>query len=107
MVISPQYKIPFIISEVISVKREKTRSRMLVEAIALARVGHFLLKPTPKKKFFVVAIYVNANMVATRYIVMQTESHDAGDNDKPVCVHGIVVMGYLWKWTGVHPSDRL
>ena len=35
---------------------------------------------------------------------MQTESHDTGyNNDKPVCVHGLVVMRYLWKWTGVHP----
>ena len=63
MVISPQYKI--IISEVISDKTEKDRFRMLVEAIALARVGHFLLQSTSKKMFFVVAIYVNAEMVAS------------------------------------------
>lgn len=65
---------------------------MLIEAIVLARVGHFLLQPTSKKKFFVVAIYVDASMVATRYIVMQTKGHDTGDNDKSVCVYGIVMM---------------
>jgi hypothetical protein len=105
MVVSPQCKIPFIISEVISDKTEKDRFRMLVEAIALARVGHFLLQPTSKKTFFVVAIYVNAKMVVTRYIVIQTEGRDTGE--KPVCVFTIVVMCYLWKWTGLHPSEKL
>ena len=57
---------------------------MLVEAIALARVGHFLLQSTSQKRFFVVAIYVNAEMVASRYVVMQTEGHDTGGNHKPV-----------------------
>ena len=91
MVVSPQCKIPFIISEVISDKTEKDRYRMLVEAIALARVGHFLLQPTSKKIFFVVAIYVNAKMVVTRYIVIQTEGRDTGDNDKPVCVFMVLL----------------
>ena len=65
MVISPQYEISFIISEVISDKTEKDRFRMLVEVIALARVEHSLLQSTSKKMFFVVAIYVNAEMVAS------------------------------------------
>ncbi|KAN0081581.1 hypothetical protein V8E55_009205, partial [Tylopilus felleus] len=77
MVISPQFRIPFIISEVISNKTQNDRWRMLVEAIPLARAGQFLLKPTSKKTFFVVAIYVTANLVASRYIVMPTEDGDA------------------------------
>ena len=75
MVLSPEYKIPFIISEVISDKTEKGRFRMLVEEIALARAGHFLLQSTSRRRFFVVAIYVNAEIVAFRYIAMQTEGH--------------------------------
>ncbi|KAN0081576.1 hypothetical protein V8E55_009200 [Tylopilus felleus] len=99
MVISPQFRIPFIISEVISNKKQNDRWRMLVEAIPLARAGQFLLKPTSKKTFFVVAIYVTADLVASRYIVMPTEGGDAKkkgntekkDNTKkevnPVSIH--------------------
>ncbi|KAN0081577.1 hypothetical protein V8E55_009201 [Tylopilus felleus] len=99
MVISPQFRIPFIISEVISNKTQNDRWRMLVEAIPLARAGQFLLKPTSKKTFFVVAIYVTADLIASRYIVMPTEDGNAKkkgntekkDNTKqevdPVSIH--------------------
>jgi len=83
MVFSPKFEIPFVISEVVSDKGEADRCRMLVEAIALARAGQFLLQSGSKKRFFVVAIYVDADMVASRYIVMQTEDGNAGHNDKP------------------------
>ena len=55
---------------------------MLVQAIAVARAGQYLLKSTSKKRFFVVAIYVNADMVASRYIVMQT--NPGNEEQKPV-----------------------
>ena len=96
MVVSPQFEIPFVISEVISDKKED-RCKMLVEAIALARAGRFLLRSGSKKRFFVVAIYVDAGMVASRYIVMQTEGGNTAQDNKPVSVHTIVVMSYSRK----------
>ncbi|KAN0081523.1 hypothetical protein V8E55_009147 [Tylopilus felleus] len=89
MVISPQFRIPFVISEVISDETENSRYRMLIEATVLARAGRFLLQCNSEKRFFVVAIYVNANMVASRYIVMDTggggpENEEAS---KPVSIH--------------------
>jgi hypothetical protein len=84
MVVSPQFQIPFVICEVISDKHERDRSRMLVQAVALARTGQFLLRPASTKKFFVVAIYVDANMVASRYIVMEVGDGDACNDLKPV-----------------------
>ena len=90
MVVSRNFQIPFVISEVISQKNESDRFRMLVEAIALARTGQYLLKSNSKRKFFAVAIYVDARMVVSRYIVMQT-----GDSEKkPVSVNDIVVLSY-------------
>ncbi|KAN0081506.1 Protein kinase-like domain containing protein [Tylopilus felleus] len=89
MVISPQFRIPFVISEVISDETENSRYRMLIEATVLARAGRFLFQCNSEKRFFVVAIYVNANMVASRYIVMDTggggpENEEAS---KPVSIH--------------------
>ena len=96
MVISPQFRIPFVISEVISDETENSRYRMLIEATVLARAGRFLLQCNSEKRFFVVAIYVNANMVASRYIVMDTggggpENEEAS---KPVSVHSLVILSY-------------
>ena len=90
MVISPQFQIPFVICEVISDRLERDRSRMLVQAVALARTGQFLLRPNSTKKFFVVAIYVDANMVASRYIVMEAGDGDACNDRKPVSDHDCV-----------------
>ncbi|KAH0834610.1 hypothetical protein J3R83DRAFT_10065, partial [Lanmaoa asiatica] len=87
MVISLQFLIPFVICEVISDGRQSDRSRMLVQATALVRTGQFLLRSTSRKKFFVVAIYVDANMVASRYIVMQTEGGDSESDHRPVSIH--------------------
>ena len=104
MVVSRDFKIPFVISEVIAQKNESDRFRMLVEAIALARTGQYLLKSNSKRKFFVVAIYVDARMVASRYVVMQTSHGDL--ENKSVSVHNIVVFSYSRKSTGVHSSER-
>ena len=118
MVISPRFHIPFIISEVISNKTESDRWRMLVEAIPLARAGQFLLKPTSKKTFFVVAIYVTADLVASRYIVMSTRDGNAKkksnaekkDNMKkevdPVSIDSAIIPSYSWKCAGVYSSER-
>ena len=107
MVVAPRYEIPFVISEVISDKGEVDRCRMLVEATALARAGRFLLRSGSKKRFFVVAIYVDAGMVASRYIVMQTEGSNTAQDNKPVSVHTAVVMSYSRKCPGVHSSEKL
>ncbi|KAI5993417.1 hypothetical protein EDC04DRAFT_1270973 [Pisolithus marmoratus] len=79
MVSSQGHLIPFFVSEVISMKSEDDRFRMLLQAIAAARAGKILLKKTAERKFFVVAVYLNKNMIASRYIVMQTGQ----DNDEP------------------------
>ncbi|KAG8220392.1 kinase-like domain-containing protein [Butyriboletus roseoflavus] len=62
--------------EVISIKTEVDQWRLLVEAIAAAHVGFYLKnsedmqfsKSTP---FFVVAVYLNVNLIAERYVVIQ------------------------------------
>ncbi|KAI6029094.1 kinase-like domain-containing protein [Pisolithus microcarpus] len=72
MVSSAGHLIPFFVSEVISVKNEEDRFRMLLQAIAVARAGKRLLKNTSKRRFFVVAVYLDKGMVASRYIVTQT-----------------------------------
>jgi len=112
MVVSPQYDIPFVISEVISQEQQQDRSRMLIQAIALARTGQFLMQSTSKRRFFVVAIYVDAHMVASRYIVMQT-GLETTTNANPlhyrraVSVRDSAGLRYSMKWPGVHPSKRL
>lgn len=62
---------------------------MLIQAIALARVGRHLLRSD--STFFVVAIYVDAKMHASRYILMQTE-HDVPEiaEQPPVSEHNRV-----------------
>ncbi|KAF8452259.1 hypothetical protein L210DRAFT_3517879 [Boletus edulis BED1] len=87
MVVSSRLEIPFLICEVISHKYEHDRSRLLIQATVLARTGQLLLQPTSMKKFFVVAIYVDANMVASRYIVMQDRDGNTSDNRMPVSIH--------------------
>lgn len=89
MVFSRQFQLPFVICEVISDKYEMDRNRMLVQATALARVGQFFLRSDSQQTFFLVAIYLDANMVASRYIVMETEGGDDHDR-KPVSVHSCV-----------------
>ncbi|KAI6002621.1 hypothetical protein F5J12DRAFT_840168 [Pisolithus orientalis] len=77
MATSARHLNPFFVSEVISLKQEDDRFRMLLQAIAAARAGKILLKETAKRKFFVVAVYLNKDLVASRYIVMQTGQDNA------------------------------
>ena len=94
MVASRNVAIPFIISQVMSQTSESDRYRMLVQAIAVARAGQYLLKSTSEKRFFVVAIYVNADMVASRYIVVQT--NPGNEELKPVSDgYSVVYSCYL------------
>lgn len=102
------------ISEVISQKNESDRRcRMLVQAIALARAGQFLLQSTSNQNFFVVAVYVNAAMVVSRYIVMQSGRDNSSSNeendllrDKTVSIPIFDVRSCSWKCIGVHSSER-
>lgn len=55
---------------------------MLIEAIAAARAGHFLMKSDAEERFFVVAIYLRRSLEAERYIVMQTSA----DEGNPVSI---------------------
>ncbi|KAI5987634.1 hypothetical protein EDD15DRAFT_1473424 [Pisolithus albus] len=83
MVSSAGHLIPFFVSEVISKKNQEDRYRMLLQAIAVARAGKKLLKETSKRPFFVVAVYLDMEMVASRYIVTQT----GRDRDDPAGVY--------------------
>ncbi|KAG1789319.1 kinase-like domain-containing protein [Suillus plorans] len=69
MVSSTSFLCPFMICEVVSQRSESDRFRMLVQGIALARVGQCFMPSG--EKFFVVAIYLRANLTAERYIVTQ------------------------------------
>ena len=74
-VVSKDFLSPLMLCEVISERDESDRWRMLLQAIAAARVGHHLQKShTQQMPFFVAAIYLRANLTAERYIVMQTAS---------------------------------
>ncbi|KAG6374813.1 hypothetical protein JVT61DRAFT_4197 [Boletus reticuloceps] len=87
MVVSARFEIPFVICEVISDKWQSDRYRMLVHATALARAGQFLLRSTSRQKFFLVAIYLDADMVASRYIVMESEGGSDECERRPVSIH--------------------
>jgi hypothetical protein len=112
-VISPSHGIPFVISEMISQNKESDRCGMLVQAISLARAGQSLLQSTSSRKFFVVAVYVNAAMVVSRYIVMQTGRDNSSGNkennlykDKAVSVPIFDARSHSRKCIGLHSSER-
>ncbi|KAG2120338.1 hypothetical protein BD769DRAFT_1749219 [Suillus cothurnatus] len=69
MVSSTSFLCPFMICEVVSQKNESDRFRMLIQGIALARVGQCFMPGG--EKFFVVVIYLRENLTAERYIVAQ------------------------------------
>ncbi|KAG1794435.1 uncharacterized protein HD556DRAFT_1370351 [Suillus plorans] len=69
MVSSTSFLCPFMICQVVSQRSESDRFRMLVQGIALARVGQCFMPSG--EKFFVVAIYLRENLTAERYIVTQ------------------------------------
>jgi hypothetical protein len=72
MVTSTSSLCPFIISDVVSQKNESGRYRMLIQAIAVARAGQYLMRAG--EEFFVVGIYLRANMIAERFVVAQIKS---------------------------------
>jgi len=61
----------FLISEVVSDGYESDRFRMLLEAIAVARAGQY---STRQGQFFVVAVYLWANLIVERYVVANVGS---------------------------------
>jgi hypothetical protein len=65
-----RFSLPLIIGEIISGKDQQDRYRMLVQAVALARVVFALTKPDSAPPF-IVAIYLTEEMVAERYILMK------------------------------------
>lgn len=69
MVSSISFLCPFMICEVLSQKSESDRFSMLIQGIALARVGQCFM--SSGEKFFVVAIYLRGNLIAERYIITQ------------------------------------
>lgn len=69
-VISKAFLCPFIIAEIVSQPQEEDRYRMLVEGIAAVRAGQYLSK-SPAHRFFVVAIYLTADLHAERYILTE------------------------------------
>lgn len=67
--IHQEYLFPFVISEVTSQKDESDETRMLIQAMALARVGEYLMDAESKETFFMVAIYLSDDLEARRYIL--------------------------------------
>ncbi|KAG1831980.1 hypothetical protein F4604DRAFT_1946265 [Suillus subluteus] len=88
MVLSPLFHFPFVVCEVISQKKEEDRYRMLLQAITVTRVGQFLMD-SATKPFFIVAIYLCANLTAERYVVTHTtptEEGEEGQKDRQVSI---------------------
>jgi hypothetical protein len=77
MVISPLFQCPLLISEVASQEDESDRWRMLLEAILVAQAGQFLMKNN--ERYFVVAIYLTARVIAERFVVAQTGEYSEVD----------------------------
>lgn len=69
-----------VIGEVISFRNEKDRYRMLLQAIALARLVSELRISGSTEQLFIVAIYLTRNLTAERYIVMKSR----GESDEVV-----------------------
>jgi hypothetical protein len=80
---------------------------MLLQVIALARTGQLLLRSNSTKTFFMVALYVDNNMVVSRYIVMQTEGDNAESDCKPVSDNDCVWIRYSKQHIGFNSSEKL
>ena len=85
----PEYLCPLVVSETFSEENESDRWRMLIEAIAAARAGHFLMKSDAEERFFVVAIYLRRSLEAERYIVMQTSADEGNPVRIPLPLNSI------------------
>jgi hypothetical protein len=79
---------PCLIGEVVSDKvKEKDRERMLVQGIAAARAGRVLIAPYSKERGFVLmAIYVSAELTATRYLIRASPKDEVRFVSAPVDV---------------------
>ena len=66
--------LPLVIGEVVSCPNEKDRFRMLLQAIALARLVSELRKSESTEQLFIVAIYMTKELTAERYIVMKSRA---------------------------------
>ena len=73
--ISATHLCHFIIGEVVSLKDETDRYRMLLQAIVAARVGRYLMTDS-KQPFIVMALYLKGNLTVERYLV----SHNVEDD---------------------------
>jgi len=71
MISSRTFLCLFLVFEVVSDDDESCTLRMLLEAIAVAQTGQYL---TRQGQFFVVADDLQANSIAKRYIVTNSES---------------------------------
>jgi hypothetical protein len=69
-----QAALPLVIGEVVSFQDEKDRYRMLVQAIALARLISELRTSESTEPPFIVAIYLTKDLTAERYIVMKSRA---------------------------------
>ncbi|OJA10851.1 hypothetical protein AZE42_06128, partial [Rhizopogon vesiculosus] len=72
MVSSSSFLFPFLMSEVPSDESDLGRSRMLLQTIPVARAGQYLMKVGAPMQFFVVGIYLHADLTVERFIVVQT-----------------------------------
>jgi hypothetical protein len=71
---SGSFALPLIIGEVVSFPSEKDRYRMLLQAVALARLTFALRKSGSTEHPFIGAVYLTRLMTAERYIVMKLHS---------------------------------
>jgi VIT1/CCC1 family predicted Fe2+/Mn2+ transporter len=72
---SGNFALPLIIGEIISHSNEMDRYRMLLQAVALARLIS-ALRSDSTEHLFIVAIYLTKDLAAERYIVMKSRSSD-------------------------------
>jgi len=71
--------LPLVIGGIISFRNEKDRFRMLLQAIALARLVSELRKSGSTAQPFIVAIYVTGELRAERYIVMKKRRAESNE----------------------------
>ncbi|KAF9650810.1 hypothetical protein BDM02DRAFT_1255730 [Thelephora ganbajun] len=73
---------PCLIGEIVSVKSEEDRRRMKLQGIAVARAGKLLLTKDAKDEFVLMAIYVSADLVATRYLFQARGNNYVDSHEK-------------------------
>ncbi|OAX42754.1 hypothetical protein K503DRAFT_766458 [Rhizopogon vinicolor AM-OR11-026] len=88
-------------SEVPSDESDLGRSRMLLHAIAVARAGQYLMKVGALMQFFVVGIYLHADLTVERFIVVQT----GPGRQASYSVRRLYF--FLTVWPGIHCPEKL